>query len=116
MLLLLERSLWRISEADRHSVVGVHQADRDREIHELAAIRRWSASYGRPDESCADPADIPVNIAILETSLLIKSLMSHTQGERIRNDQHSKLIQRNLEGDLRTHSTQYAGGCRDHSR
>ena len=35
MLLLLECSLWRISEADRHSVVGVHQADRDREIHEF---------------------------------------------------------------------------------
>src|SRR6266571_3111869 len=42
--------------------------------------------------------------------------MSQTQGERIGNDQQSKLIQRNLEGDLRTHSTQCAGGCRDHSR
>ena len=31
-VLLLERSLWRISEAYRHSVVGVHRADRDREI------------------------------------------------------------------------------------
>jgi hypothetical protein len=35
MLLLLERSLWRISEADRHSVVGVHQADRDRKIDQF---------------------------------------------------------------------------------
>jgi hypothetical protein len=48
--------------------------------------------------------------------LLIKSLMSQTEGERIGNDQQSKLVQRNLEGELRTHSTQYAGGCRDHSR
>src|SRR6202521_5333813 len=38
MLLLLECSLWRISEADRHSVVGVHQDDRDREINEFALL------------------------------------------------------------------------------
>ena len=68
----------------------------------LAALRRWGKSNGRPDESCADPADILVGIAVLETPWLIKSLMSHTQGERIGNDQQSKLIQRNLKGDLRT--------------
>jgi hypothetical protein len=64
--------------------------------------RRWGKSNGRLDESCADPADILVGIAVLETPWLIKSLMSHTQGERIGNDQQSKLIQRNLKGDLRT--------------
>src|SRR5258708_6383854 len=47
---------------------------------------------------------------------LIKSLMSQTECERIGNDQQPKLMQRNLKGDLRTHSTQCAGGCRDHSR
>jgi len=47
MLLLLERSLWRISEADRHSVVGVHQADRDREIHEFPLFKRRTRSFVR---------------------------------------------------------------------
>src|ERR1700693_3234026 len=37
-VLLLERSLRRVSEADRHPVIGVHQADRDCEIHELALV------------------------------------------------------------------------------
>jgi hypothetical protein len=32
----------------------------------LAALRRWGKSNGRPDESCADPADILVGIAVLE--------------------------------------------------
>ena len=85
-------------------------------VSELTGLRRWGKSNGRPDESCADPADSLVGIAVLATPLLIKSLMSQTQGERIGNDQHSKLIQRNLESDLRTHSTQRARGCRDHSR
>src|ERR1700682_2422672 len=34
-LLLLECCLWRVPEADRHSVGGLHQADRDREISQL---------------------------------------------------------------------------------
>jgi hypothetical protein len=42
---------------------------------------------------CADPADILFGIAVLETPLLVKSLMSQTQDERIGNDQQSKLIQ-----------------------
>jgi hypothetical protein len=50
---------------------------------ELAALRRRVKSNGRPDESCADPADILVGIAVLETPLLIKSQMSQTQGERM---------------------------------
>jgi hypothetical protein len=33
----------------------------------LAALRRWGKSNGRPDKSCADPADILVGIAVLET-------------------------------------------------
>jgi hypothetical protein len=45
VLLLLERSLWRISEADRHSVVGVHQADRDREIHEFPLFKHRTRSF-----------------------------------------------------------------------
>jgi hypothetical protein len=85
-------------------------------VSELSALWHWSESYCRPDESCADPADILVNIAVLKTSLLIKRLMSQTQSERIGNDQQSQLIQRNLEGDLRAHPTQYAGGRRDHGR
>ena len=47
MLLLLERSLWRISEADRHSVVAVHQADRDREIHEFPLFKHRTCGLVR---------------------------------------------------------------------
>jgi hypothetical protein len=47
MHLLLERSLWRVSEADRHSVVGVHQADRDREIHEFPFLKRHTRGLVR---------------------------------------------------------------------
>jgi len=54
-----------------------------------ARFRVAAESNGRPDESCPDPADILVGIAVLETPLLIKSLMSQTQGERIGNDQQS---------------------------
>jgi hypothetical protein len=79
-------------------------------------MRLWGKTAGRPDKRCADPADTLVGIGVLEEPLLIKSLMSQTQSERIGNDQHSKLIQRNLKGDLRAHSAQCAGGCRDHRR
>jgi hypothetical protein len=36
--LFLENGLWRVSEADGHPIIGVHQADRDREIHEFAFL------------------------------------------------------------------------------
>jgi hypothetical protein len=61
-------------------------------VSELSALRRWGKSNGRPDESCADPADILVGFAVLETPWLIKSLMSQTQGERIRKQHRSGEI------------------------
>src|ERR1700730_3710913 len=82
----------------------------------LTVIRLWRKSAGRRDKRCAEPTDTLIGIGVLEDPFLIKSLMSQTQGERIGNDQQSKLIQRNLEGYLRAHSAQYAGGRRDHGR
>jgi hypothetical protein len=53
----------------------------------LTVIRLWGKTAGCRDKRCADPADILVGIAVFETPLLVKSLMSQTQGERIGNDQ-----------------------------
>src|SRR3954453_3305251 len=41
---LLLRGLWRISEADCHAIVRVHQADRDGEIDELALLEDGAGS------------------------------------------------------------------------
>jgi hypothetical protein len=79
-------------------------------------IRLWGKSAGRRDKRCAEPTDTLIGIGILEEPFLVKGLMSQTQSERIGNDQQSQLIQRNLEGDLRAYSAQYAGGRRHHSR
>ena len=46
-------------------------------------IRLWGKTAGRPDKRCDDPAYTLVGIGVLEEPLLIKSLMSQTQSERI---------------------------------
>src|SRR3954462_7398252 len=40
----LLRGLWRISEADCHAIVRIHQADRDGEIDELALLEHGAGS------------------------------------------------------------------------
>jgi hypothetical protein len=38
-LLVFERCPWRLPEADGHPVIGIHQADRDREIDQLLLLK-----------------------------------------------------------------------------
>jgi hypothetical protein len=82
----------------------------------LTFLLLWDKTACRHDKRCADPADTRFDIGVLEDPLFIKSLKSETQRERSGDDQQTKLVQENLEGELRAYSTQYTRGCGNQGR